>query len=374
MVDVHLTGLTKRYGGAYAVDHVDLTIPSGSFVTLLGPSGCGKTTTLRSIAGLEEPDGGSIRIGDRTVVDVAGGVFVQPERRKVGMVFQSYALWPHMTVAQNVAYPLRRRGRSRTEVADQVAGVLELVNLGAMRDRSVAALSGGQQQRVALARAMIGDPVLTLFDEPLSNLDVKLRGRMRSEIRALHDRIGMTSIYVTHDQEEALALSDLVVVMNEGRVHQVGSPQDIYFRPTDAFVADFVGYENQLPVTVTTGAGGRARVRTASGSEFETSTKAAPGQPAIAFARPADLSPAARRGLVAVGSGEVLDSTYLGTAHEYRVATPGGVLLARDRADDGRLPAFSAGETVTLHLDPAHAVILPVDDGRPQTSALEPAE
>ncbi|MCU1415610.1 MAG: transporter ATP-binding protein [Microbacteriaceae bacterium] len=350
MVDVQLTQLSKHYGDNAGVYDVDLVVPDGSFVTLLGPSGCGKTTTLRSIAGLEEPDGGSIRIGDRTVVDVAKRVFVQPERRKVGMVFQSYALWPHMTVAQNIAYPLKRRGASRSEVDAEVGLILDLVNLSTQRDRSVAALSGGQQQRVALARAMVGHPVLTLFDEPLSNLDVKLRVRMRNEIRALHDRVGMTSVYVTHDQEEALALSDLVVVMNQGRIQQVGSPQDIYERPANAFVADFVGYENRLPSGKVAGVG-KGEI----------------------FVRAAAMSLDELPGMVKVASGTVLDGTYLGTAYEYRVKTADGILTGRvpARGADGAI--YATGDTVSVYVDPARAVVLPAD-AFPGAQAIEASD
>lgn len=362
MVDVELTGLAKRYGSQYAVDHIDLAIASRSFVTLLGPSGCGKTTTLRSIAGLEEPDEGVIRIGDSTVVDTSRRVFVQPERRKVGMVFQSYALWPHMTVAQNVAYPLKRQRRAGADIEREVSAILELVNLGAQRDRSVAALSGGQQQRVALARAMVGDPALTLFDEPLSNLDVKLRGRMRTEIRNLHDRIGMTSVYVTHDQEEALALSDLVVVMSDGRIQQIGTPQDIYFRPVNGFVADFVGYENRIPVDVLSGTDGHVRVR-AGVSEFDVRSAVAPGESATAFARPGALSVTAQPGHLPLGTGIVLSSTYLGTSREYRIQLPSGAVFAREAAADGDVATLAAGDSAPLFLDPARSVVLALEAG-----------
>lgn len=372
MVDIELSGLSKRYGSHYAVDNIDLTIPSGAFVTLLGPSGCGKTTTLRSIAGLEEPDGGAIRIGERTMVDVAARVFVQPERRKVGMVFQSYALWPHLTVAQNIAYPLKRQRRSQPAIDKEVDRILELVGLSSKRDRSVAALSGGQQQRVALGRAMVGDPALTLFDEPLSNLDVKLRGRMRTEIRTLHDRVGMTSIYVTHDQEEALALSDIVVVMNEGKVQQVGTSQEIFFRPTNGFVADFVGYENKIPVSVISGTGGEVRLRAGQDVEFTATADVAPGNLAHAYTRPSAVRLSPAPGFIKILDGEVVARTYLGTSFEYQLISNGEVLIGWEPAAYGARPRFAPGDAASVYVDTAQAVILPAEDAAGRCHVAQP--
>ncbi len=239
---VRLSGVVKRFGqGAPAVDRVDLQIAPGELVTLLGPSGCGKTTTLRMIAGLEDPTAGSIVIGDEDVTHLPA------EKRDVTMVFQSYALFPHMNVRANVGYGLRVARRPRAEIADRVAEALDLVGLGDYADRSVDALSGGQQQRVALARALVMKPRVILFDEPLSNLDAKLRQHVRGEIRALQQRLGLTAVYVTHDQEEALAISDRVVVMNAGRIEQQGSPRELYARPATHFVADFIGSANSVP-------------------------------------------------------------------------------------------------------------------------------
>jgi len=250
MAAVTIRGLTKRYGDVTVVDELDLDIADGEFLTLLGPSGCGKTTTLRCVAGLERPDSGEIRIGRRVMVSAAGGQFVPPEKRDAGMVFQSYALWPHMTVRGNVAYPLRMRRRPRSQIPGLVHEALSMVGLDHLADRSVSALSGGQQQRVALARALVARPSLLLFDEPLSNLDAKLRTSMRAELHSLHKRVGTTSIYVTHDQIEALTLSDRIVVMHDGRIHQVGTPEEIYAQPADQFVADFIGFENFVCATV----------------------------------------------------------------------------------------------------------------------------
>jgi iron(III) transport system ATP-binding protein len=244
MATVGISGLTKIYNDVPVLRSLDLDIADGEFVTLLGPSGCGKTTTLRCIAGLERPDEGRIAIDGRTVVAPAERVFVNPDKRGIGMVFQSYALWPHMTVAKNVGYPLKVQKTPKAELAARVHEALAMVDMDRFGNRSATMLSGGQQQRVALARAIVGNPLVLLFDEPLSNLDAKLRISMRKEIRTAHERIGATSIYVTHDQEEAMALSDRIVVMSEGQIQQIGRPREIYEHPVNSYVADFVGYEN----------------------------------------------------------------------------------------------------------------------------------
>ena len=243
---IEVENLEIRYGSVLAVDRVSFRVPSGEQLTLLGPSGCGKTTTLRAIAGLERPSAGAIRIGGKPVYSSAKGINVPAEKRGLSMVFQSYAIWPHMTVFDNVAYGLRVRRRSRQEIRDKVGQALELVRMGAYAARRASQLSGGQQQRVALARAFVFSPAVLLFDEPLSNLDAKLRGDMRIELRELQHRLGITSVYVTHDLEEALAMSDRIVVMRGGRIEQTGTPSDIYNRPRSAFVADFIGSSNLI--------------------------------------------------------------------------------------------------------------------------------
>ena len=225
---VEVQGLVKLFGSDRAVDGVSFGVPKGKFLTLLGPSGCGKTTTLMSIAGLHSIDAGTIRVGGVTYTAPAEGLFLPPEKRDIGMVFQSYAIWPHMTVAQNVAYPLEIRKVAREEIDARVAGVLKLVGLGNMADRLATQLSGGQQQRAALARAIVSRPRLLLFDEPLSNLDLKLREQMRLELKRIQHEVGITSIYVTHDQAEALVMSDEIIVMSKGRIQQRGSPREIY--------------------------------------------------------------------------------------------------------------------------------------------------
>ncbi|WP_127817826.1 ABC transporter ATP-binding protein [Microbacterium sp. CPCC 204701] len=249
MPEVALQGIVKEYGSVRATDNVDLTIADGEFVTLLGPSGCGKTTLLRSIAGLERPDGGVVRLGDRVVADASRGIFVSPEKRHLGMVFQSYALWPHLSVRSNIAYPLRaRRNMSRKQIDERVTQLMEIVGLTGMHRRLISELSGGQQQRVALARALAGGTELVLYDEPLSNLDAGMRLTMRDEIRKVHDEMGTTSVFVTHDQEEALALSDRVVLMNKGKIVQSGTPHEVYASPRNSFVARFLGFENIFDV------------------------------------------------------------------------------------------------------------------------------
>jgi spermidine/putrescine ABC transporter ATP-binding subunit len=237
-----IRGLTKRFGSVVAVDNVDLVINSNEFLTLLGPSGCGKTTTLRCIAGLEPPDSGEIYIGDQMVW--GAGRMVPAHKRHLGMVFQSYAIWPHMTVYNNVAFPLKIQGMNRNDERHYVEEALKLVGLADYGQRYPSQISGGQQQRVALARAIVARPSVILYDEPLSNLDAKLREQMRVELRHLHERLGVTSVYVTHDQQEAMALSDQLCIMNNGKIVQKGKPREIYEQPADRFVTGFIGSAN----------------------------------------------------------------------------------------------------------------------------------
>jgi len=250
MTSVSITGLVRRFGEAVAVNGIDLTIRQGEFLTILGPSGCGKTTTLRMIAGLDRSDGGRIVLGDRVVDDPVSGIYVASERRSIGMVFQSYAIWPHMTAFENVAYPLLIRRRPRAEIRQRVMQSLRLVNLENYADRPAPALSGGQQQRVAIARAIVFEPTLLLMDEPLSNLDARLREVMRLELRALQQRLGITTVYVTHDQDEAMSLSDRIVVMEGGNVLQQAPPEAMYRRPATRAVARFLGAPNLFEVTI----------------------------------------------------------------------------------------------------------------------------
>ncbi len=244
MSDLRLDSLVKRYGSVAAVDGISLSVAEGSFLSLVGPSGCGKTTVLRMVAGLIEPDGGRIFVGGDDITDVA------VHKRNLGLVFQSYALFPHMTVAQNVAFGLQRRGVARSEIDARVRKALQMVRLDGLAERAPRQLSGGQQQRTALARALVVEPRLLLLDEPFSNLDALLRDEMRIEIKRLQQEVGITTLFVTHDQGEALGMADQVAVMNRGRLEQVASPRALYSAPTSAFVAHFIGRANLLPGTV----------------------------------------------------------------------------------------------------------------------------
>ncbi len=287
MVDVRLEGVTKRFGRTVAVDHVTLDIPRGVIFTLLGPSGCGKTTTLRIIAGFEYPDEGRVLFAGEDVTKK------KPYERNTAMVFQNYALWPHMTVFENVAFGLRVRRLLREEVRRRVKWALSLVGLEGLEDRYPNQLSGGQQQRVALARALVVEPSVLLLDEPLSNLDAKLRLRMREEIVRLQRKLGITTIYVTHDQEDAMSISDYIAVMNRGRVLQVGPPREVYDNPANLFVATFIGRSTYITGTVTETQDGyvvvdsngvRVKARTAPGKRLDK------GDKAIVIIRPEDFT------------------------------------------------------------------------------------
>jgi ABC-type Fe3+/spermidine/putrescine transport system ATPase subunit len=281
MSRLKLAGITRTYGAFTAVDNVDLEVGDGEFVTLLGPSGCGKTTTLRMVAGFIEPDSGEIWFDDRRMTDVP------PHRRNTAMVFQSYALFPHMSVAQNVAFGLKMRNLPAAEQAARIAEALDMVSLRGLEDRRPGQLSGGQQQRVALARAIVTRPDILLFDEPLSNLDAKLREKVRLEIRELQRRLDITTLYVTHDQAEALAISDRIVVMNGGRIEQIGDPGSIYRAPRSAFVADFLGAANIVEGRAT----GGGFVETEVG-RFAVADAPAAGAVKLSW-RPEDMKPAA---------------------------------------------------------------------------------
>ena len=244
MAFIEIQNLFKRFKKVVAINHIRLEVDKGEMLTLLGPSGCGKTTTLRCIAGLEKPDGGDIVIDGKPMLSQG---FVEPSKRGIGMVFQNYAVWPHMKVYNNIVYGLKIQKMSRQQMKEKAQKVLELVGLSGLEDRYPAQLSGGQQQRVALARALVGNPKVLLLDEPLSNLDAKLREELRFEIKSLVRRMGITSVYVTHDQAEAMVISDRVAVMESGDIVQIGTPQDIYSKPANRFVADFIGTMNFMP-------------------------------------------------------------------------------------------------------------------------------
>ncbi|MCL4767980.1 MAG: ABC transporter ATP-binding protein [Hyphomicrobiaceae bacterium] len=267
--ELAVSRLNKTFlAGRPAIDDVSFVATAGEIVVLLGPSGCGKTTTMRSVAGLETPTSGQIRIGDDIVSDPAGGIFVRPQKRNVGMVFQSYAVWPHMTVAENVRYPLLNRRLPRAEMERRVAGALAIVSLTEYAGRSATALSGGQMQRVALARSLVYQPRLLLLDEPLSNLDAKLRLRLRDELRRIIKDAGVTALYVTHDQSEAVAVADRIGVMRDGRLIQLATPTELYTSPSSLFVAEFTGATNLISGRIIASDAGAARVAIAGGQEL----------------------------------------------------------------------------------------------------------
>jgi ABC-type Fe3+/spermidine/putrescine transport system ATPase subunit len=269
---ISIQGLHKSFGGRTVLDHVDLTVEDGEFVCLLGPSGCGKSTLLRSVAGLETPEGGSISFGDETVFDGATGINRAPEQRRLGMVFQSFALWPHKSVFDNVAYPLKRARVSRDEIQERVKEALTMVDLWAHRASYPGTLSGGQQQRVSLARAVVARPRLLLLDEPLSSLDTNLRAQMRREIRRIQQHLGATAVYVTHDKEDAGGLADRVLVLQDGKIVQEGAPKDVFVAPKTAFVAEFVGFDNFFNATVTEGSDSLATVEIGNGNRLSAAT------------------------------------------------------------------------------------------------------
>jgi len=343
MSAVSIEGLVKRYGAGTAVAGVTLEVQAGEFVALLGPSGCGKTTTLRMVAGFIEPTEGRIHIGGR---DVTG---LPPYRRNTGMVFQSYALFPHMSVAQNVAFGLEMRRVSKADIAVRVRQALERVRLGQYAERMPRELSGGQQQRVALARALVIEPEVLLLDEPLSNLDAKLRQEMRTEIRQLQQSLGLTAVFVTHDQEEALAVADRLIVMNAGRIEQIGSPATVFDKPATRFVADFVGVTNFLPGAVT--AAGEFTLR--SGERVTVPPTAPPGAALLAL-RPERLriTPGGT-GL----AGRILFSTYLGITTEHQVELASGDRLVVRQPAEEICPGD--GAAVRVHWAPAAAMMLP---------------
>ncbi len=356
---IEVEELVVRYGETVAVNGVSFTVRRGEHLTLLGPSGCGKTTTLRAIAGLEPPEQGSIRVDGKLVYSEAKGVDVPAEKRGISMVFQSYAIWPHMSVFDNVAYGLRVRRRDAATVAEKVEWALDLVHMRGFGLRSAAKLSGGQQQRVALARAIAFSPTVLLFDEPLSNLDAKLRAEMRVELRELQQQLGVSSVYVTHDQEEALAISDRVVVMNEGRIVQIGTPEEIYNRPRSRFVADFVGSANLIEGHV----GGSARKPgpvefvLAGGVRLRGSALHAPrGDETRVAVRTAyiTLMPAGMQGSDNAVAGSIRRRLFHGDFIQYIVDWPAGELVIRRPPTD----VFAEGQAITVCFAPEHCILL----------------
>ena len=360
-----LVELTKTFSNTVsdvtAVDHINLDIRPGEFITLLGPSGCGKTTTLRMIAGFEDATSGQV------MLDGENMVVVPPNRRPMSMVFQSYALFPHLSVRENVAYGLRLRKKSAEEIKEEVDIALAAMNLTAMADRAPSQLSGGQQQRVALARAMVVRPKVLLFDEPLSNLDAKLRVKMRVEIRRMQKRLGISSVYVTHDQSEAMAMSDRIVVMNSGRIEQVDTPEEIYLHPASVFVADFVGRANFVPAQAQeVGEDGMAEIEALGQKIRVHSSEGAKeavreGKETVVLVRPESMriQPTDEKPATLTGSlGQVVTSIFYGETVEYEIETEFGSLVcivSDPRAED----LLEEGQYVRLGIEAEKAWLLP---------------
>jgi iron(III) transport system ATP-binding protein len=349
-ISIRLEGVSKRFdhsvkGEVYAVRDVDLDVAEGELLTLLGPSGCGKSTTLRMIAGFEEPDEGRISIGGRDVTHVL------PNRRGIGFMFQNYALFPHLSVFENVAYALRVQRKDEASIKRAVTEVLELVGLAQYENQQPHQMSGGEQQRVALARAVVFRPRVLLFDEPLSNLDAKLRVEMRDQIRSLQKRIGITTVYVTHDQEEAMAISDRIAVMERGRVAQDGSARDLYYRPRTEFVARFIGRANLLEIRVAS-----ASEVEIEGRRFALAAERPAGTTTRLVVRPEmiDISAAAAGD---GATGRVVKRTFLGEKTDYEILL-GGTTLQVCRSDAFRNTVFDVGDAVKVTFDAANIHLL----------------
>ncbi len=359
MAFIEIKNLFKRFKKVVAVNHIDLEVKQGEMLTLLGPSGCGKTTTLRCIAGLERPDGGDIVIDGRSMVSQG---FVPPSRRGIGMVFQNYAVWPHMRVFHNVVYGLRLQKIPKGEIKDKAHQVLDLVGLKGLEERYPAQLSGGQQQRVALARALVRNPKVLLLDEPLSNLDAKLREKMRFEIKSLVRRMGITSVYVTHDQAEAMVISDRIAVMESGNVVQLGTAEEIYEKPANRFVADFIGTMNFIAAEIVDARQdkGTVYVRTEFGEKMLAQSNHIPsataGKKVYASIRPEDVevfveAPQAKENLF---KGTIVHKAYLGNFLFFFVSV-GGTMI---RAQVPHYMPQKEGQEVFLFLNPLKCVIL----------------
>jgi iron(III) transport system ATP-binding protein len=358
---VSLRALTRRYGDVAAVDGLSLDVKPGELVALLGPSGCGKTTTLRLVAGFLAPEAGEIWVGDRCLS--SPGTVVPPERRRMAMIFQSYALWPHMTVAQNVAYGLRFKPElARADRERRVTEMLHVVQLAGYEARYPGELSGGQQQRVAVARALVVEPEILLLDEPLSNLDANLREEMRFEIRRLHETFGITTLYVTHDQAEAMVISDRIAVLDRGRVAQVGAADEVFLQPRTRFVAEFIGRTNLVEGVVVGPdrvAHGRLRLRVGATGLVAGARVALSIRPHdIALAAPDDTAPPGRNAL----RGVVQRASFLGDGVDYHVAVADSDVVLRVAAPVP--PRWRGGDAVSLSIDPAACIALAASEER----------
>ena len=369
MTEINVSALGLDYAGKTAIDDITFTARQGEFLTLLGPSGCGKTTTLMSIAGLAQPTRGAITCGTDVLFDSTRSIDRPPERRNCGVVFQSYAIWPHMSVAENVAYPLRLRKVPKPEIKARVHEALAMVNLDGLADRYPHQLSGGQQQRVALARATTYGPGVLLLDEPLSNLDAQLREQARSWLKEFQSSVGLTTIFVTHDQEEALALSDRIIVMNDGRIEQVGAPEEIYRRPATPFVASFLGAANLLFGTVTGSAGGLTQVRIDGSGQTVSVREETSALDVLLMIRPEDVELMSEGTApdIAPVQGRLTSRMFVGSSFRYSVDCGGQsvIVTSRERWElgavrlrfgpdrccvysegtDGQLPALSEAST-----------------------------
>jgi spermidine/putrescine transport system ATP-binding protein len=373
-VDVKLVDVVKKFGDAIAVDHVNLEVEDGEFFSLLGPSGCGKTTTLRMIGGFEAPTSGLIELQGQDVT------WLPPYKRNVNTVFQNYALFPHLTIYENVAFGLRRKGTKDAEVKSRVTDMLALVELSGFEARRPTQISGGQAQRVALARALINKPAVLLLDEPLGALDLKLRKQMQVELKRIQQEVGITFIYVTHDQEEAMTMSDRIAVMNKGRYEQLGEPESLYERPTTRFVAGFLGVSNLLPGSVEGNDGTYAAVRLADDTRVrapralvgEEATVSVGVRPEKIRLREAEAeTPSGHNEM----SGVVRDASYLGVSTQYQVEARGGATITVyeqnvERATKAEL--WAPGEAVRLTWSPDHTFVVR-DDPTPAAAAAGPA-
>ena len=344
--------LVKRFGALAAVDGVDFTVAEGEFFTLLGPSGCGKTTTLRCVAGLESADEGRIGIGGEPVFDAASSLDLPANERAIGMVFQSYAVWPHMSVAENIGYPLKIRGATRSAIEARVESVLGILEMAGLGSRMPSQLSGGQQQRVALGRALAVEPRVLLLDEPLSNLDAKLREQMRAELKSIQRQTGLPILYVTHDQIEALAMSDRIAVMAEGRIHQLSPPEAVYNRPHTRFVLEFIGSVNYLPCRIVEDRGATLRLAVPEGELVVDRPPDVPNAAELELAvRPEDLA------MREVGSGapeaRVVLRSFLGDGFEYHLEL--GERRLRARTDT----TIEVGEGAVVGLAVRRGLLLP---------------
>jgi iron(III) transport system ATP-binding protein len=361
-MSISISHLRKSFGPVVAVDRLTLDVAPGQMLVLLGPSGCGKTTTMRAIAGLERPDDGTIAIGGRTVFD-AGRINLPANQRNVGMVFQSYAIWPHMTVFDNVAFPLRVKNFTRDEIKARVGEVLEQIGLAELAQRGASYLSGGQMQRVALARSLIMRPSVLLFDEPLSNLDARLRDRLRIQLRELQTQFKITAVYVTHDQHEALALADQIAVMHRGQLLQLADPVSVYSQPVSSTVADFIGYSNIFRVDEVAPHDGRMRVVLAGSKTTLTIANAPPSGAGEFFAcvRPEDIgiahTTATQNAAANHFDGDVILASFMGSFMQYRVRIDRGEIFEIVNSDVQR--GIRIGDRVALSITPQAVRVLP---------------